>query len=120
MFKVTKTQHVLAVNDLAASEKFYVGMLGFEVNFRVEGWCFLNLDNFYLMLGHCAGDLLASETNNHSYFAYVNCEGIDDLYETYRSRGVQFTQPLANKPWGQREFGVVTPEGHRIMFGQTI
>ena len=63
-----------------------------------------------------AGQKIGLET----YFVYVNCEGIDDLYETYRSRGVQFTQPLANKPWGQREFGVVTPEGHRIMFGQTI
>jgi uncharacterized glyoxalase superfamily protein PhnB len=72
------------------------------------------------MIGHCADALAAHETGDHSYFAYVNCEGIDTLYQTYQARGVMFVQPLADKPWGQREFGVVTPEGHRIMFGQAI
>lgn len=120
MFRVTKTQHVLAVVDLDAAERFYVGKLGFEVRFRVEGWLFLSLDNFHLMLGHCADEVPARETHNHSYFAYVNCEGIDELYATCQQRGVDFTQPLADKPWGQREFGVVSPEGHRIMFGQEI
>jgi len=29
-------------------------------------------------------------------------------------------QGLADKPWGMREFGVRTPDGHRIMFGQEL
>ena len=120
MFKVNKTQHVLAVNDLDAAEKYFVEKLGFAVRSRVHGWSFLNLDEFYLMVGDCRGDMLARETNNHSYFAYVNCEDIDELYETYQARGVEFVQRIADKPWGQREFGVITPEGHRIMFGQEI
>jgi hypothetical protein len=33
---------------------------------------------------------------------------------------VEFIQLLADKPWGQREFGIVTPEGHRIMFGEEM
>ena len=72
------------------------------------------------MVGHCQGEMLAKDTNNHSYFAYVNCEGIDELFSEYKERGVEFTQKIADKPWGLREFGVVTPEGHRIMFGQEI
>lgn len=72
------------------------------------------------MLGHCKDDFSAEETNNHSYFAYVNCEGIDDLFLKYKDRQVEFTQEVADKPWGLREFGVRTPEGHRIMFGEEI
>ena len=72
------------------------------------------------MLGHCEDDLSAEETNNHSYFAYVNCKDIDDLFKEYRQRNVAFTQVISNKPWGLREFGVRTPEGHRIMFGEEI
>ncbi|MFT7685841.1 MAG: hypothetical protein ACI9FB_001186 [Candidatus Azotimanducaceae bacterium] len=34
--------------------------------------------------------------------------------------GVQFRQGIADKPWGLREFEVETPEGHRMLFGQTI
>lgn len=120
MFKVSKTQHVLAVNDLDASEAYFTEKLGFTLRSRVGGWLFLSRDNFHLMVGHCAGEAPARDTNNHSWFAYVNCEGIDDLYEEYRDKGVEFTQRIANKPWGLREFGVVTPEGHRIMFGQEV
>jgi uncharacterized glyoxalase superfamily protein PhnB len=119
-FKVRKTQHVLAVNDLDAAERYFVDKLGFTLQNRIGGWAFLYLDSFYLMVGHCEGEMPARETNNHSYFAYVNCEGIDELYKRYSDNGVQFTQSLANKPWGLREFGVVTPEGHRMMFGQEI
>jgi len=72
------------------------------------------------MLGHCADGASAEETNNHSYFAYVNCEDIDELYEEYKDRQVDFTQEVADKPWGLREFGIRTPEGHRIMFGEEI
>lgn len=50
----------------------------------------------------------------------MNCEGIDELYAQYEQRGVTFIQRIANKPWGLREFGVATPEGHRIMFGQEL
>lgn len=120
MFHVVRTQHVLAVKDLAAAEAYFIDKLGFSIRFKVDGWSFLQLSEFYLMLGHCADEVSARETGDHSYFAYVNCEGIDELYRDYQSRGVQFTQSLANKPWGMREFGVVTPEGHRIMFGQEL
>ena len=120
MFKVIKTQHVLAVNDLDAAENYFIDKLGFTMNSRIDGWSFLSLNNFHLMVGHCEGEILAKETNNHSYFAYVNCEGIDELYNDYKERGVEFIQKISNKPWGLREFGVITPEGHRIMFGQEI
>ena len=120
MFKVSKTQHVLAVNDLNASDKYFIEKLGFTLNSRIGGWSFLSLGDFHLMVGDCRGEMLAKDTNNHAYFAYVNCEGIDKLFNEYKERGVEFTQTIADKPWGLREFGVVTPEGHRIMFGQEI
>lgn len=120
MFKVSKTQHVLAVNNLDEAEAYFVEKLGFTVRFRVDGWSFLSLDNFHLIVGHCEGEMPARDTGNHSYFAYVNCEGIDELFNQYKTRGVEFTQQISDKPWGLREFGVITPEGHRIMFGQDI
>ncbi len=120
MFKVKATQHVLAVNDLEASEQYFIERLGFKLRFKVDGWTFLSLQDFHVMLGHCSDEVPAKETNNHSYFAYINCDGIDSLYDEYKDNGVKFTQCIADKPWGLREFGVVTPEGHRIMFGQDI
>lgn len=95
-------------------------MLGFTVRFRVDGWSFLSLGEFHVMLGDCPDEMPARDTQGHSYFAYVNCTGIDDLYARYQQRGAIIFQPLSDKPWGIREFGVSTPEGHRIMFGEDI
>jgi len=33
---------------------------------------------------------------------------------------VEVWHPLADKPWGMREFAIVTPDGHRIVFGETV
>ncbi|MBS3669106.1 VOC family protein [Halomonas boliviensis] len=120
MFAVKATQHVLAVNDIEKTESYFLDKLGFSLRFRVDGWSFLSLDGFHIMLGHCPDELPARDTREHSYFAYVNCEGIDELYLDYQQRGAEIFQAIADKPWGLREFGVATPEGHRIMFGQEL
>ncbi len=120
MFEVKATQHVLAVNDLEMMDAYFLDKLGFAVRFRVDGWSFISLGSFHVMLGHCPDALPARETHDHSYFAYVNCEGIDELYRDYERRGAEILPGISNKPWGTREFGVMTPEGHRIMFGEDI
>ena len=47
-------------------------------------------------------------------------ESIDAYYETVRTAGATFCGPISDTPWGMREFGVVTVDGHRIMFGEAI
>tara|TARA_R110000851_G_scaffold182226_1_gene331327 strand:- start:208 stop:588 length:381 start_codon:yes stop_codon:yes gene_type:complete len=120
MFSVTSTQHVLAVKDIDKTELYFLDKLGFSVRFRLEGWSFLSLGSFHIMLGHCPDEVSARDTHEHSYFAYVNCEDIDEIYRDYQRRGADVFQAIADKPWGLREFGVETPEGHRIMFGEDI
>lgn len=77
-------------------------------------------DNFVVMLGECADDRSAFETNNHSYFAYVDVQNIDDLYAEFSRKEVEVFGKPEDKPWGQREFGIRTVDGHRITFGQPV
>jgi uncharacterized glyoxalase superfamily protein PhnB len=72
------------------------------------------------MLGECGDALPAHETGDHSYFVYVTVEGIDAFYDEVVGNGATLIQHLADKPWRMREFGVRTPDGHRIMFGQEL
>ena len=72
------------------------------------------------MLGECADTAPAHETADHSYFACVTVKGIDQFYTEVLGNGASLMQGLADKPWGMREFGVRTPDGHRIMFGQEL
>jgi uncharacterized glyoxalase superfamily protein PhnB len=117
---VLRTRHVLAVTNLALSTDYYLNKLGFARDFAVEGWEFLSLGNFKVMLGECPAEVPAAQTGNHSYFAHVVVTDVDALYAYYQARGATFLFPVADKPWGLREFGVSTPDGHRIMFGQEI
>ena len=120
MVELTRTRSVLAVQDLAAAVDYYTRVLGMKIDFTAPGWAFLSRGAFRLMLGECVDAMPAHETGDHSYVVYVTVEGIDELYGELMGTGVTLTQKLADKPWGMREFGVRTPDGHRIMFGQEL
>ena len=118
--KVIRTRHVLAVKDLAIEAAYYKDNLGFDLDFTAPGWEFLSFGNFKVMLGECADEMTAEATGNHSWYAHVIVENVDEVYEEFIERGAQVLSKIENKPWGIREFSVVTPDGHRIGYGQAI
>ena len=121
MPRIVNSRFVLAVRDLQVSTRYYMDNLGFRKDpIDAEGWSFLTRDTVRLMLGECPDERPAGELANHSYFAYWNVEGIDDLYSEFVSKGALVTSAPTNKPWGLREFGLTTPDGHRIVCGQLI
>jgi hypothetical protein len=118
--KVVHTRHVLAVKNLAVSAGYFVDKLGFDRDFTAPGWEFLSFGIFKVMLGECTDAMWARETGDHSYFAHVFVENVDKVFAEFKSNGAELTSAPTNKPWGLREFGVSTPDGHRIVFGQQI
>jgi len=121
MARIVDSRCVLAVRDLAASTRYYTEVLGFRRDpIDAEGWSFLTRDDFKVMLGECPDEKPASELGNHSYFAYLYIDGLDRYYEEVAARGAIVTSAPEDKPWGLREFGMRTPDGHRITCGEPI
>jgi uncharacterized glyoxalase superfamily protein PhnB len=114
------TRYVLAVQNLVLSVRFYQEKMGCQTDWAVDGWHQLSREGFVVMLGECSDDRSAFETHNHSYFAYVEVDEIDDLHAELAANGAEIMYPLRSQPWGMREFGICTPDGHRIMFGQSL
>ena len=56
----------------------------------------------------------------HSYVAYLIVDGVDQFFEEVSAGGAEVTSELTNEPWGLREFGIRTPDGHRIRFGEPV
>jgi uncharacterized glyoxalase superfamily protein PhnB len=73
-----------------------------------------------IMLGECREDMHPSKLGSHNYFAYLRVDDVDGYYAQLRQRGVNLVAEIGDKPWGMREFGIKTPDGHRIMIGQCI
>lgn len=118
--KITGTRYVLAVKNLTTSADYYISKLGFKTIWAEDGWHFLNREKFVIMLGECPDDKSAFETLNHSYFAYIDVEHVDELYREFQSKQVEFLSEIKNKPWRQKEFSIRTVDGHRITFGEEI
>jgi catechol 2,3-dioxygenase-like lactoylglutathione lyase family enzyme len=120
MSEILLSTHVLAVNDLAASKRFYVEKLGFTEDLSVEGWAFLSRGACRLRLGDCPDATPMSRNQDHSWFAYLHVHDARGLYEETVRNGVEIWHHIADKPWGMREFAIVTPDGHRIVLGEKL
>lgn len=118
---IRKTRYVLAVADLERSARFYRDALGFEIREVGDpGWRFFEKDECFIMAGECPDATPAAELGDHSYFAYMDVEDVDQLYASLAEKNVEMIKPLRSEPWGMREFGIRTVDGHRIMFGQPL
>ncbi|MBE9098016.1 VOC family protein [Vacuolonema iberomarrocanum] len=118
---IQHTMYVLAVPDLEASGAFYRDVLGFSIEeIGDPGWRMFVRDGCRIMAGHCPEAIPAAELGDHSYFAYFIVDDAMSEYERVRSHNPDIIKPLRDEPWGMREFGLRTVDGHRIMVGQDL
>jgi uncharacterized glyoxalase superfamily protein PhnB len=120
MPRILQNHYVLAVHDIRKSAGFFVENLDFKVTAEPPGWVFVEKDNCMIMLGECQDAIPAAELGDHSYFGYLRVDDADRYYDELKAKGVEMLSPISDKPWGMREFGLRTPEGHRMMIGQWI
>ncbi|MEM9683762.1 MAG: VOC family protein [Pseudomonadota bacterium] len=116
---ITNARFVIAVPDLAASAAFYCDVLGFEVREVGDpGWRFFVKDSCCIMAGECPDAIPPREMGDHSYFAYIDVDNVDDYFAAVRDAGAEVLKEPRTEPWGMREFAIRTGDGHRIIFGQ--
>ena len=121
MSEITKTSFVIAVPDLQKSAAFYRDVLGFAIHtVSHPGWLFYRRGACTIMAGECRDAMPPSQLGDHSYFAYLEVDDVDPLHQSVCEAGAKLCKTLRNEPWQMREFGVVTADGHRIMFGEPI
>ncbi|HUK59276.1 MAG TPA: VOC family protein [Stellaceae bacterium] len=115
------------VKDLAASRRFYEGLLGLEVarvmrrgereiavayTARLSVW---QVDDAYdtVFAGARRPQVLGAGNWEFSF----ETADLDELAARLESAGVRFAQPLRQLPWGQRAIRVYDPDGHIIDIG---
>ena len=117
MVRISKARFVIAVPNLRSSASFYRDILGFTVHSIPDpGWLFFESGDCTIMAGECPDAIPARKLGDHSYFAYLEVDEIESLYNSVLDAGVEICKAIRSETWGMREFGLVTPDGHRIMF----
>jgi len=68
------------------------------------------------MAGECPSAIPPQKLGDHSYFTYLQIDEIDSFYASVLSSDAKVCKTIRNERWGMREFGLITVDGHRIMF----
>lgn len=112
---------VLAVRDLTASTAWYTRVFGCTLSEPDPGnWAFCKIGAVTFMLGRCPDALPAADLGDHSYVAYLTVTDVDAFHRRALDQGAEILKTPTDEPWGMREMGLRTPDGHRFMLGHAL
>jgi catechol 2,3-dioxygenase-like lactoylglutathione lyase family enzyme len=103
---------ILPGDDLAVAREFYVGKLGFTVQFEATG------DGRNGIMGLERGTIELTidcpmSGHGRNACASLRVHSADELYAAWRGR-VEIKRPPTNEPWGGRTFGIQDPFGNTL------
>ena len=101
----------LAVSDIEAAQVHFRDKFGFDI-----AW--LHDENRFGAVTHGKAVLFLRETEGpiHPSSAWVFAMDVDAAHSDLRARGADIVEPIANMPWGLRQFTVRGPDGHVFYF----
>jgi uncharacterized glyoxalase superfamily protein PhnB len=108
---------ILSVSDLGKALDYYEGMLKFTVDWLWGDPAHLagvSRDRVELNLS------LSSDPNRGISRVYFQMDGVDAYYLDLTRAGVEVAVPLADRPYGMRDFRIVDPSGNELSFGEAI
>jgi catechol 2,3-dioxygenase-like lactoylglutathione lyase family enzyme len=103
---------ILRVNNLAASIRFYVDVLGFEVNWGGENestFASISRDGRTIMLAQ-------GEQGHPGTWLWIGVEDIEPLFANLVAKEVKIVEKPTNYPWAY-EMKIEDPDGHIVRFG---
>jgi catechol 2,3-dioxygenase-like lactoylglutathione lyase family enzyme len=111
---------MFAVPDVEAAAAFYRDRLGFEIRliwgeppfYAIAGRDKIAIN--FIQSNSAVGD--AGDRGG----AYLNVEGVDDLYEEMEDRGIEVRAPPEDKDYGMRDFILLGLNGYRLCFGERL
>lgn len=114
--KFLKSRCTLGVRDVSRSMAFYRDALGFEARTTMGDpptFALLARDDVGLGLFHVDAPAPVD-------FAccYIDVEGVEAAHARCVDAGAAVVNPLTRHPWGNYDFVVQDPDGHRITIGE--
>jgi catechol 2,3-dioxygenase-like lactoylglutathione lyase family enzyme len=104
---------IVPARDIEATTGWYRDTLGFDVFLALDDYGIVGRGEAWV---HFYGPSEIAPENSITMFR-VGVHGIADLYEHCTAEGILYPdQPLAEQPWGFREFSVVDVDGNLVTF----
>lgn len=111
------------VESVDAMRDFYINTLGFEHLMGMVGndgqldFGIVQRHGAMLMLARAPS---ADAVTGGALEIYVEVEDVGGYHDALASRGIALAEPLVDQWWGDRNFAITDPAGHKIWFYQTV
>ena len=112
---------ILRIFDLEKAKDFYVGFLGFRVD-----WEHRFDDNAPVYLQVSRGNLVLHLTEHHGdccpgSSVFVRTTQLDQFHQEINSKGYKYMRPgLETAPWNAKVMEVIDPFGNRLRFNEYL
>ena len=121
--RLTAAYTQLFTGDMERAAEFYREQLGFEVRFLFGDppvYAQFSRDAVRLNMRLVQAPVLDREAAERVELlaAYLEVDNVEELYQEYLSRDVDFCRPLETKPWGLTGFIVRDPDGNLLNFSE--
>jgi catechol 2,3-dioxygenase-like lactoylglutathione lyase family enzyme len=117
--KLKRTIPILRIFDVAKAREFYIGYLGFSVEFEhrfhenAPLFMGISRDGLQLFLSEHHGD------GSPGLHVIVDVEGIEELHRELLAKNYRYMNPgIETREWGTREVSVIDPAGNRLIFSE--
>lgn len=120
MSKFLKTIPILRSFDEAKARDFYVGYLGFQID-----WQHRFEPGLPLYMQVSLGDLQLHLSEHHGDGApgaavFIETTGIHDLHKELKAKGYKYARPgIEDAPWNAWTLSIRDPFHNRLMFNET-
>jgi uncharacterized glyoxalase superfamily protein PhnB len=106
---------IVSVGNLEQALEYYQHVLGFDIAWRSAdpaNLASICRDSVELTLRE-SGNFAATPSR-----MYIEVAGIDAYYSELLASGLAPAVPLAERPYGMRDFQIIDPSGNELYFGE--
>lgn len=120
---VTGVVAQLRTTDLAASIRFYTMTLGLALDFQYQDFYAgirAGSQVFHLKLADAADPSVEYVDLGDHFHLYLEVDDAAEAAKALALKGVPLAKPVADTPWGTREFVIKDDQGHTLYLGQRL
>jgi uncharacterized glyoxalase superfamily protein PhnB len=116
---------VLVYEDVTKAIDWLSRAFGFTERLRAEyngvvSHAQLSFAEGAIMVGRAGGPFRPPRPDEVTQYVTIHVENVDQHFEHAKQSGARIVKPPADMPFGERQYTVEDPEGHRWTFSQHI